>query len=261
MYKLTKEDKDFLSTYKASDYERPSVTVDILIFTIQDNKLKLMLIKRKKPPFRNKWAIPGGFLNMDETTHQAALRELKEETNIKGGYLEQFDVFSEVKRDPRTRVISIGYIALLPYNQLIENMKAGDDAKEIDLFDISLVKENCPIWSKLKPSLFLHNDINNPYDLAFDHGEIIRKGIYYLQQKLLYGNDSFVFFHLLDKNGFTIFDLQKVHEAILNKSLDRGNFRKNFIDKCVKTGRVIKTNEKSTKYQRPATLYKINDYI
>ena len=107
--KLSKEDKEFLKTYKADDYEHPSVTVDMLIFTVIED-LSIMLIKRKNPPYKDKWAIPGGFVNIDESGDTAAKRELKEETGV-DCYLEQFKVFGEVNRDPRTRVISVAHLA------------------------------------------------------------------------------------------------------------------------------------------------------
>lgn len=150
---LSDEDKEFLKTYKAGDYEKPSVTADIVVFTIKNGKLHVMLIKRKNPPFKDKWAIPGGFVEIKETVEEAAKRELKEETNIEAN-LFNFGVFSDVDRDPRTRVISIAYCCLVDYDELSKNMEARDDAKEVKLFDFEKLPE-----------------------LAFDHEKILEKAI------------------------------------------------------------------------------------
>jgi 8-oxo-dGTP diphosphatase len=111
---LTSE-MEFLRKYDASQFERPSVTVDIVVFTIMDGELKTLMVKRGQPPFANHWALPGGFVKMDETLEAAAGRELEEETGVKPDevYLEQLYTFGEPKRDPRTRVITVAYFALV----------------------------------------------------------------------------------------------------------------------------------------------------
>lgn len=221
---LSNEDKEFLKTYKADDYQHPSVTVDMLIFTVVEDKLKLMLIKRKNPPYKDKWAIPGGFVEINESVDAAAVRELKEETGIKC-YMEQFGVFGDVDRDPRTRVISIAYLALVPL-QFLKLMKAGDDAKEVQLFDIRELP-----------------------DLAFDHYKIVMTGWNKLREKLEYTK---IAFELLPEE-FTIQDIQKVYESILGYSLDKANFRRMIKSKfeLEDTGKVQK------KYQRPAKIWRL----
>ena len=117
-------EKEFLAKYRPGNYERPSVTVDMLVFTVEDVRppgrsvpdkvLKLLLIRRKNHPFMNQWAIPGGFVNIDESVDAAAARELKEETSVEDVYLEQLYTWGEVNRDPRMRVISTSYLALVP---------------------------------------------------------------------------------------------------------------------------------------------------
>ena len=99
-------------SYDPARYERPSVTVDVVIFTLQERELHVLLVKRKHWPFEGRWAIPGGFVNMDESLELAARRELEEETGVRDIYLEQLYTFGDPKRDPRTRVISVAYIAL-----------------------------------------------------------------------------------------------------------------------------------------------------
>ena len=228
---LSKEDENFLKTYNANDYEHPSVTVDMLIFTIEENKLKLMLIKRKKPPYKDHWAIPGGFVNIDESVTIAAKRELKEETNVDaGGYLYQFSVYGEVNRDPRTRVISIAYLALIPETTLTyQGICAGDDAKEVQFFDID----------------------NLPEQLAFDHATIIKDGLNCLRERSKYSD---IAFNLLPCE-FTMHEIQKVYEAILGYTLDNSNFRRTIRTKF----NLEDTGKKKHVYQRPAKIYRRKD--
>lgn len=228
---LSEEDKNFLKTYNADEYEHPSVTVDMLIFTVEDGQLKLMLIKRKNPPYKDCWAIPGGFVNIDEDVRTAAERELEEETHMHA-YLEQFGVFGAVKRDPRTRVISIGYLALTPYYNFCK-MYAGDDAKEVKVYEVSL-----------KDKLTFNEDI----DLAFDHEEIITMGIKRLRERLQYSD---IAFNLVSEK-FTLSDLQEVYEAILEEPLHKSNFRR----KIKQQFNLVATGEVSKKYQRPAKFYR-----
>lgn len=127
-------ESEFLAQYNPNLYERPSVTVDMLIFTMIENKLKLLMIKRSDHPCIGQWALPGGFVNMNESLDEAAERELKEETNLEGIYMEQIYTWGDVDRDPRTRIISTAYMALLDSTDL--KVKAGDDADDADWFDV-----------------------------------------------------------------------------------------------------------------------------
>ena len=131
-------------TYK---YPRPAVTVDIIIIRNTCEDAELLLIQRLNPPYQNQWAIPGGFVDMDETVEQAAERELKEETGLSGIILNQFKTYSAVNRDPRGRTISIVFVGIAPY---VSKAVAGDDAKNVQ-------------WFKL----------NNLPKLAFDHELIL----------------------------------------------------------------------------------------
>lgn len=129
----------FLERYNPEKYKKPAVTVDTLIFTEkkvheEKNQLQILLVKRKDHPCIGKWAIPGGFVNMDEDIEAAALRELKEETNVDDVYLEQLYTFGDVGRDPRDRIISVSYVALVDYDKL--KPKAGDDAAEVAWFRV-----------------------------------------------------------------------------------------------------------------------------
>lgn len=210
-------------TYDSSIYKNPSVTVDILIFTIKNDSLKLLLIKRKSWPYENHWAIPGGFVDVEESVYDAAKRELKEETNISEVYLEQLYTFGDVNRDPRTRVISVSYFALVSAEKL--TIEAASDAKEAKLYDVDKLPK-----------------------LAFDHEKIVEYGISRLRNKIEYTN---IAFQLLSKK-FTLTELQKAYEIILNTELDKRNFRKK-----IKEQNLLKAlNEtKRDGAHRPAKLY------
>ena len=209
--------------------EKPSVTVDIVLFTIQDNDLKVLLIKRKAPPFKDSWAIPGGFIHAGETLDQAALRELKEETGVEDLYLEQLYTFGEPERDPRTRVITVSYYSLVSASKL--NPEAGSDAGDVQ-------------WHSMKELP----------PLAFDHSEIISAAIERLQTKLNYTNVSF---QLLPEE-FTLTELQRVYEIILDSKLDKRNFRKRVLSMNI----LNETNKtKMEGYHRPAKLYSFKEEL
>ena len=168
MESMTEE--EYLAQYKPSDYERPSVTVDMLIFTITRNqRLAMILIKRGGHPERGKWAIPGGFVEMDESLEDAAARELKEETDLDHIYLEQLYTFGDVHRDKRTRVISVAYMALVPADTL--QYTPGDDAQDACMFEIERTVRGV-ILHAIGRNLTLTET-----DLAFDHKDIIAKGL------------------------------------------------------------------------------------
>ena len=173
------------------------VTVDTVIFTIRDRKLRALLVKRAGPPFQGKWAIPGGFVHGDESLDEAARRELKEETGVADVYLEQLYSFGDPRRDPRGRVITIAYFALVGSDHT--SLAAGTDAAEAKWFPMDA----------LPP-------------LAFDHGEILEYALERLRYKLDYTTVGFQFL----PKSFTLSELQEVYEAILGKKLDKRNFRR-----------------------------------
>ena len=175
---------------------RMKVAVDIVIFTIQEGALKVLLVKRLIPPFKGQLAIPGGFVLPDEDLDEAALRELREETGVTDVYLEQLCSFGDPNRDPRGRIISIAYFALISAGH---QLKAGTDASEASWWPVHQF-----------PSL------------AFDHAQILAYAIERLRNKLEY---TTVGFQLLPSK-FTLGELQAVYEAILEKKLDKRNFRR-----------------------------------
>ncbi|MDQ7822494.1 MAG: NUDIX domain-containing protein [Candidatus Eremiobacteraeota bacterium] len=212
--------------YDASHYEHPSVTVDMVIFTIQDDELKVLLAKRKNWPYKDRWAIPGGFVRMKESLDDAAKRELYEETHVKDVYLEQLYAFGDPKRDPRTRVITIAYYALVKSEDL--TILADTDVKDVK-------------W---------HSTAKLP-KLAFDHEKIVSFALRRLRSKILTSNISF---QLLPEH-FTLTELQKVYETVLGRPLDKRNFRR----KVLSLGVIKETEEKKLEGRhRPAQLFTFN---
>ena len=204
-------------------YPHPAVSTDVVIFTIQDEQLKVLLIRRLSEPFKDGWALPGGFVEIDEDLEQAALRELQEETGITGVYLEQLYTFGQPDRDPRERVITISYYSLVPIDRL--TVGAASDARELGWFDIAELPE-----------------------LAFDHQQIISKAEQRLTAKLDYSTIALQFM----PSKFTFSELQKVYEIIHGGPLDKRNFRKRVLAyDCMKdTGEVRRNGN-----HRPARLY------
>ena len=176
-------------------YPHPSVTTDCVIFGFDGSRLKVLLVERGVEPFKGKWALPGGFLRMDESAEQGALRELQEETGLKTAYIKQFHTFTDPDRDPRERVITIAYYALVR----LQDVVAGDDAARAGWFSLDEV-----------PSL------------AFDHDRILRTALQEIRRQIHFEP---VGFELLPPE-FTIKELQLLYEAILDVKFDRRNFYK-----------------------------------
>lgn len=271
---LTEE--EFLRQYKPSDYERPSVTVDMLILGMNEklDGLKILLIQRKDHPFISCWALAGGFVNINESAYQAACRELEEETGLKNIYLEQLYTMSQPNRDPRMRVIDIAYMALIP----VVEAHAGDDTENALWFDVYFNEDelsfyneekNIRIKYKLKKKVFKNGVVktagyvpvldNDTYivngipvvkddALAFDHAEIILEGLLRLRNKIEYSD---IAFNLVPKE-FTLPDLQRVYEIILGKELYKTNFKGKMVGKI----EPLKKYKKSIIGGRQSRLYK-----
>ena len=209
--------------YDVTKYERPSVTVDVLLFTILEGGLNILLIKRNEEPFKDSWALPGGFVKMAESLDEAAARELFEESGVNKQYLEQLYTFGKPDRDPRTRVITVAYMALTTQDSW--TLKPDGDASEASFFPIDKLPK-----------------------LAFDHQEIVDYGLRRLRAKLGYTNIVLG----LVPNSFTLTELQNVYEAILKTKLDKRNFRK----KILSTGLILASGKKVAGIaHRPAMLY------
>ncbi len=204
------------------DYPKPAVTVDVVIITLRAETLQVLLIKRDLAPYRSKWAIPGGFVHIDESLETAARRELREETGVAEVYLEQLYTFGELGRDPRGRVISVAYIALVPAPLAVT---AGSDAREARWWPIA----------DLPP-------------LAFDHNQVLQYALTRLRYKLEY---SSVGFRLMPEQ-FTLSALQKAYEIILGEPLDKRNFRRRLSEADV----IEPTEDYHSGDGRPARLYR-----
>ncbi len=215
--------------YNADAFPKPSVTVDVAAFTAREGKLCLLLVKRGVWPFAGMWALPGGFVLLEEDLDTAARRELGEETGVAAAhYLEQLYTFGTVGRDPRTRVISVTYYALLPGGESglgVADPTAGTDAAEAKWWAID----------ELPP-------------LAFDHGSIADVALKRLRAKLGYTSVAYA----LLPAEFTLTELQKVYELILGNALDKRNFRKKMLSAEILEGT---PRQKRDGAHRPAQLF------
>jgi 8-oxo-dGTP diphosphatase len=206
-------------------YPHPAVTTDIVIFSIRQEKLQLLLVKRGRAPFAESWALPGGFVGIDEDLDACALRELEEETGVAGVYLEQLHTWGGPARDPRERVISVAYYALIPSDRL--TVRPASDAKAVAWFALD----------DLPP-------------MAFDHADIVAMAHQRLVAKLDYSTIAFQFM----PETFTLSELQTVYEIILGERLDKRNFRK----RVLSLNRIEKTGElRRNGNHRPACLYRL----
>lgn len=209
------------------EYPRPAVTVDCVVFGFDDGDLKVLLIQRDIAPYVGKWALPGGFVRIEESLDNAALRELQEETGITNVFLEQLYTFGGVNRDPRERIVSIAYFALVALGRHI--LHASTDARNAAWFAVSEL-----------PSL------------AFDHDQIVEMAVKRLRGKVRYQP---IGFELLPER-FSLSQLQHLYEAILERTLDKRNFRKKILgmDLLVETDEI----EQDVSH-RAARLYRFDE--
>ncbi len=182
------------------DYPRPAVTTDVVLFSVDAEQLRVLLIRRGGEPFQGCWAFPGGFIEMDEDLMDGARRELAEETGVTGVYLEQLYTFGTPGRDPRGRVISVVYYALAPEGRV--RIRAGSDAAAVQWFAADA-----------------------PPQLAFDHNRILAMAKERLAAKLGY---STIALQLMPEK-FTLSELQSVYEVVLGRPIDKRNFRKRML--------------------------------
>ena len=247
-------------------------TSDLLIFGIDSREsgnvrslpkkyFSLLLVKRNKEPFINKWCLPGGYVKTDETSKQAAIRILEKETSLKDVYIQQVGVYDAVDRDPRGRTISSSYMALIDRTILNQEL-----SKDVAWFDIEVEEKDNVIKIKLTNEDIIAYDVKkitidkktNEYEyefignseLAFDHAEIIIKGIMDLRNKV---NNTDIVFNLMPEE-FTIGELKQVYSLLLGKELVNSAFRRVIAPKIIETGKMI-----STGGHRPSMLCKYNE--
>lgn len=206
---------------------RPVLTTNIVVFTLRDEQLKLLLIRRRNAPFEGCWSLPGGVVGTDEDVEANAMRKLEDSTGLSGIYLEQLYTFSAPERDPRERVISVAYYALVASKRL--QLRTDEDSEGVGWFSLNELPE-----------------------LAFDHAQMVDTAHQRLAAKLDYSTIAFQFMPEL----FTLSDLQNVFQIILNRDLDKRNFRKRMraMEQIRQTSQVQKTGS-----HRPARLYRVNN--
>ena len=267
---LYKSEEEFLKNYNKNDFDLLSVTTDILVLSISNEEnenyrkttkkhMSVLLVKRDNYPFKDKWCLPGGFVGIDEDLEDSPKRILKKETNLENIYLEQLYTFGSVKRDPRMRVLSTAYMALVDKNLLNNNLAPNASWFNIKYFDdndsVLVLLDNGNEQLKFKLKKVLREKTSDSYsyiieennDVAFDHALIIYTGIERLKNKISYTD---IAFNLMPEY-FTLGDLQQVYEVILNKELLDPAFRRIIANKVVKTDKV-----KKGEGHRPSVLFK-----
>lgn len=218
-------ENEFLEEYDSSAYEKPSIAVDVILFTIENDELKVLLIDRDEMPYAGEKSLPGVLVRMDETLDQAAMRAINQKTSLKDIYSEQLFTWGDLKRDPRMRIVSVSYLALVPYETLI----ARSTTKNMNNFLYSVDD-------------LIHSDRK----LAFDHLKMISYGRERIKNKAEYIP---IAFELLPEK-FTLPQLQKVYEILLGRDLYKANFRKKIQD-------LVEETEEYTSgdAHRPSKLY------
>lgn len=232
---------DFLKSYDPADYERPSVTVDLVLLGIRNGQPAALLLEREEHPFADRWALPGGFVGIAESLDAAAERVLHEKAGIADAHLEQLYTFGAVDRDPRMRVITVAWLALLNEASFAAAF-AANPALLPAAIDVPWAGETGGPIAALAPD-------GSALDLAFDHADILALAMLRLRGKLDYSDVGFA----LLPDLFTLRQLQDVHEAILGATLNKPAFRRRMLDKgwLAATG----TREEGTSF-RPAELYR-----
>lgn len=264
-----KSEEEFLKHYDSSKFEKLSMTTDIIIFSVSDEEnsnyrklskkhFSVLLVKRDDYPFKDMWCLPGGFVKIDEDLEEAPKRILRSETNLHNIYLEQLYTYGAINRDPRMRIVSTSYMALIDKNKLKDKLSGNAswfniDIKETEKFiEINLNNDNENIYFKIKKTLkelttdrYKFEVVENQ-KLAFDHPLVIVTGIQRLKNKLEYTD---IVFNMMPEY-FTLGELQQVYEVILGKKLLDPAFRRIIANKVEKTDKV-----KSGEGHRPSYLF------
>ncbi len=270
MEKQYNSEEEFLKEYDPNAFEKLSLTADILIFSVSDGKqesyrrlpeknFSILLVKRDNYPFKDKWCLPGGFVRIDETIEEATNRILADETNLHDVYMEQLYTFSDIKRDPRMRIISTSYMALIDKNKLKDELLSNAcwfnvNVEETD-GEISITLESETDNVLFRAKKILVNKTTNRYKyeiiqnnlIAFDHCNVICEGLHRMKNKIEYTD---IVFNMMPEE-FTLGELQQVYEIILSKKLLDPAFRRVIEDKVEKTG-----NMRKNAGHRPSALFR-----
>ena len=237
---------DFLTSYDPGAYDRPSLAVDLVLLGIRHRHPAVLLLRREEHPFARQWALPGGFVGITESLDDAAARVLREKAGIGGVHLEQLYTFGAPDRDPRMRIISVAWLALLDEQAFAEALAANPALLPARIEVPWAGEAGGPIVARAPEGAAL--------DLAFDHGDILALAMLRLRGKLDYSD---VGFSLLPER-FTLRQLQDVHEAILGTSLNKPAFRRRMLDK----GWLAATGEREAGASyRPAKLFRFQRTI
>jgi 8-oxo-dGTP diphosphatase len=240
---MTDGERRFLLRYDAKAFERPSVTVDVVLITVDEGGLATLLVRRKDHPFKGRWALPGGFVRMNEGLEAAAARVLADKCGVRGVWLEQLYTFGEPRRDPRTRVISVAYAALVNRARLSVKGKPGD---------VEAARLVVPWEGQTGGPVEAKDASGKDLPLAFDHALIAGMTVKRLRGKLDYAP---IGFQLLPEQ-FTLFELQRVHEAVLARELNKDSFRR----RMLASGLLEATGEQETDVgHRPAERYRFRN--
>ena len=271
MEKIYNSEEEFLKDYDSNKFEKLSMTADILILSVSseevDNyrktdkkKMSVLLVKRDNYPFKDKWCLPGGFIKIDEDLDEAPKRILKQETNVDNIYLEQLYTFGSIKRDPRMRVVSTSYMALIDKNRLNNKLSKNACWFDITFYEetdniVDIILDNGITTISFKIEKILREQTTDRYSfkilkndsLAFDHPLVILSGIERLKNKIEYTD---IVFNMMPEY-FTLGELQQVYEVILGKKLLDPAFRRIIANKVEKT-----TKMKTGGGHRPSYLFK-----
>ena len=255
MEKIYNSEEEFLKDYDSSEFEKLSMTTDILIFSVSneevDNyrktdkkKMSVLLVKRDNYPFKDKWCLPGGFIKIDEDLDEAPNRILKNETNVENIYLEQLYTFGSIKRDPRMRIVSTSYMALIDKKRITNNLNANASWFDIIFYEeknniVDIILDNGETTINFKIQKQLKEKTTDRYSfktlennlLAFDHPLVILSGLERLKNKIEYTD---IVFNMMPEY-FTLGELQQVYEVILGKKLLDPAFRRIIANKVEKT--------------------------
>jgi 8-oxo-dGTP diphosphatase len=233
----------FLVEYNASSFDRPSVAVDVVLVTVIDELLRVLLIQRQEHPSKGRWSLPGGFVGVKESLDEAAGRVLRQKAGLKDLFLEQLYTFGDVRRDPRTRVISVAYYALVPAERLAGSLDHHDDR--------TLARLQVPWSGEEGGAVTLIDQAGRSLPIAFDHESIVGMTVKRLRGKVDYAP---IGYELLPPT-FTLRQLQVVHQAILARPLNKDAFRR----RMLATGALRPTGRYESEVDhRPAELYRVN---